>query len=202
MKYQTVGTESGSYGNLTISRGRFGQYKRSRVTPLNPRTVAQAKVREIMTSLAESWRALTDAQMAVWDAFAKDKGMVGTGMQAFMTVNYRTVVGGDAPVLVPPELAQFGIFSCTGLTATVDAEAGTLSLSVEGAANTKAPDGYLVEATRPVSAASEGVFAVVTGLLAAWNTWQHKQINQLKNGQKNGNGTNADPAPAAPPTGA
>ncbi len=50
----------------------------------------------------------------------------------------------------------------------------------------------------PVSAASEGVFAVVTGLLAAWNTWQHRQIAALKNGQKNGNGTQPLAAPPAP----
>ncbi len=84
----------------------------------------------------------------------------------------RTVVGGDAPVLVPPDLAQFWIFSCTGLTATVDAEAGTLSLSVEGAANTKVPDGYLVEATRAVSSGRRNLnseFRVITESAALAN---------------------------------
>ncbi len=50
----------------------------------------------------------------------------------------------------------------------------------------------------PVNTATEGVFAIVTGLLAAWNTWQHRQIAQLKNGQKNSNGTPATVPPAAP----
>ncbi len=70
MKYQTVGTESGSYGNLTISRGRAGQYKRSRVIPLNPRINAQALKRDVLTSLAARWRTLEDSVRAACDAFA------------------------------------------------------------------------------------------------------------------------------------
>jgi hypothetical protein len=50
----------------------------------------------------------------------------------------------------------------------------------------------------PVNTATEGVFAIVTGLLAAWNTWQHRQISLLKNGHKNGNGTSAGSTPATP----
>ncbi len=75
MNYQTVGTESGSYGNLTISCGRAGQYKRSRVIPLNPRTTAHALKRDVLTSLAARWRNLEDSVRAAWDAFAERKGM-------------------------------------------------------------------------------------------------------------------------------
>ncbi len=54
----------------------------------------------------------------------------------------------------------------------------------------------------PASAASETVFALVTGLLAAWNTWQHRQISQLKNGNGNGtgqkNGAGTERGAAAP----
>ncbi len=152
MRYQTVGTERGSYGNLTASRGRFGQYKRGRVTPLNPRTNRQIGVRAIVTALAAQWHALSEAKMLAWDNYARDKGLIGTGMQGYMQVNYNKVAAGAAVVDVPPDNAEFGIFTATGLTATLDAEAGTLSLSLEGAANSKVPDGYQVEATRCLSA--------------------------------------------------
>ncbi len=51
----------------------------------------------------------------------------------------------------------------------------------------------------PMNTATEGVFAVVTGLLAALNTWQHRQIAKLKEAQ-NGTGRTASPAAASAQT--
>ncbi len=166
MKYQTVGTESGSYGNVTFSRSRFGQYKRSRVTPLNPDTPAQRAVRAVLGSLASRWRTLSDAQMSAWDVFAAAKGLTQKGMNAYIQVNALNTLTGSALVQDPPALAEFGILTATGLTATVDAEAGTLNLSVEGAANDLEPAAYIVEATPGLSAGrrnASSAFRVITG---------------------------------------
>ncbi len=152
MKFTCVGTQSGSYGNLTISRGRAGQYIRARVIPLNPQTDGQQTVRSRLANLAKAWRGLTDALRNAWDAFAENAEYIGTGYNAFVGVNGVRVLTGGAILQAPPALASHGMFSATGLTATVDAEAGTLSLSVEGAADTDAPDCYIVEATKPASA--------------------------------------------------
>ncbi len=75
-------------------------------------------------------------------------------------------------VTAPPEVAAFGIFPAAGLTVTVNAEAGTLSLSVDGAQNDLVPDGYIVEATSPKSAGrrnSNSAFRVMTGKAAIAN---------------------------------
>ena len=37
--------------------------------------------------------------------------------------------------------------------------------------------------------AAEGVLALTTAALAAWNTHQHLRIKKLKNGNGNGNGS-------------
>ncbi len=50
----------------------------------------------------------------------------------------------------------------------------------------------------PVSGVTEGVFAIVTAVLAAWNTWQHRQIAALQKNQQAPNGSSL--APAAPPS--
>ncbi len=50
----------------------------------------------------------------------------------------------------------------------------------------------------PINTATEGVFAIVTGLLAAWNTWQHRQIAALQKSQQAGN--TADTPAAGPPS--
>ncbi len=87
-------------------------------------------------------------------------------------VNTLNVQAGEAVVTAPPEVAAFGIFPAAGLTATVDAEAGTLSLSVDGVHNDLVPDGYIAEATSPKSAGrrnSNRAFRVMTGKAAIAN---------------------------------
>ena len=53
----------------------------------------------------------------------------------------------------------------------------------------------------PVGGAAEGVLALATAALAAWNTHQHLQIKKLKNGNGhgNGNGSVASNPPTGPP---
>ncbi len=75
-------------------------------------------------------------------------------------------------VTTPPALAGFGIFTSSGLTATVDAQANTLTLSLDGAANDIAPAKYIVEACKPVSAGRRNVsseYRVITAAAAIAN---------------------------------
>src|SRR5438876_229394 len=57
---------SGSLAGQTSSRNRFGQYVRSRATPVNPNSVAQAAVRARQSNNAAAWRTITDTQRAGW----------------------------------------------------------------------------------------------------------------------------------------
>jgi hypothetical protein len=104
---------SGSYQGLTSSRNRFGQYVRTRATPVNPNTVAQATTRTRQSVNAAAWRALTDSQRAGWadlglqmtrtDSLGQSYTL--TGFQAYVSVNNVLAAAGSSLVSTAPALA-------------------------------------------------------------------------------------------------
>lgn len=113
-----VAPQSGSYQGITASRNRFGQYIRTRATPVQPRTVAQLNQRARMSTNAAAWRALTDAQRAGWldlglsitRTDSLGQGYTLNGFMAYCSVNNNLLDAGDsavsnAPAIVtPPDL--------------------------------------------------------------------------------------------------
>lgn len=103
---------SGSYQGMTASRNRFGQYMRTRASPVQPRTSAQLNQRARMTTNAAAWRALTDAQRAGWlslglsvtrtDSLGSSYTM--NGFMAFCSVNNNKLDAGDAAVTDAPAI--------------------------------------------------------------------------------------------------
>ncbi len=111
MKFLDV-PRSGSYQGITSSRNRFGQYVRTRATPVQPRTPAQLNQRARMTTNAAAWRALTDGQRAGWT----DLGLSITrsdslgssytfnGFMAYCSINNNKLDAGDAAVSDAPAI--------------------------------------------------------------------------------------------------
>jgi hypothetical protein len=164
--------QSGSVGGVTSSRNRFGQYKRARAIPVNPRSAAQGLVRSRMSANAALWRTLTGAQRAGWNDLglsmvrsdALGQSYTLTGFQAFCSVNNTLASSGAAGVLAPPALT-----TPTGLlTGVLTATAATLSF-----AYTTTPLGAGVKAQvfaspqRSAGRAFEGDFRDLQTTLAA-----------------------------------
>ena len=125
--------QSGSIAGVTSSRNRFGQYKRTRATPVNPRSSAQGLVRARMSANAASWRTLTAAQRAGWNDLGLSmvrKDSLGqsytlTGFQTYCSVNNNLVMCGQAVIS-----AATGLVTPSALlTAAVTTTAGTLSVA-------------------------------------------------------------------------
>lgn len=109
---------SGSQAGTTASRNRFGQYKRTRASPVQPGTPAQLNQRALLSTNAAGWRALTDAQRAGWlslGAMISRTDSLGqaytmNGFMAYCSVNNNKVAAGDAGVadapaiVTPPDL--------------------------------------------------------------------------------------------------
>ena len=125
--------QSGSIAGETSSRNRFGQYRRSRATPINPNSNAQGVVRARLGGNAAAWRGLTDNQRAGWTSLgaqmtrADSLGQSYTlsGFQCFNSVNNNLSAAGDssladAPALVTPQAIA---------SVTVTTTAGTLSVA-------------------------------------------------------------------------
>jgi hypothetical protein len=114
MKFLDV-PRSGSYQGITSSRNRYGQYVRTRATPVNPNSTFQGTVRARMAGNAAAWRDLTGIQREGWASLGLSMTRTDslgqtydlTGFQAFCAVNNNNLAAGnsvvnDAPALVTP----------------------------------------------------------------------------------------------------
>lgn len=141
-------------GNVA-SRNRAGAYLRTKVSPVNPSTTAQAEVRNRLGGLSQAWRGLTAAAIASWNnavsSFAKTD-IFGdlknpSGFNLFVRLNSNLLNVGESQLSTPP--LPDDIAALTGLSVT--AETGTESFEVTFAPAADADVSYLVFATAPQS---------------------------------------------------
>lgn len=117
---------SGSYQGVTSSRNRYGQYVRTRATPVQPRSTFQLNQRARFSTNAAGWRGITDAQRAGWAALGlmisrtDSLGQPYTlnGFGAYCCVNNNKLDAGDAVVADAPILVTPADLTTVTLTAT------------------------------------------------------------------------------------
>jgi hypothetical protein len=111
-----AGPQSGARGDEVASRNRSGQFLRKRVSPSNPRTLAQRRAREIMRECARLWGKLTEAQRVAWCVAAGEvlsrpalgKPRPLDGQKFFNKINTVLALCGRQPLLAPPPRPEFG----------------------------------------------------------------------------------------------
>lgn len=126
----------GSIGNQTYLLGRNGQVVRTRAVPSNPNTPQQIITRANLRACAIAFDALTQAQIAAWNAAAADQqtkarlGMSGamTGLQYFVKVNGVLMENGQARVTDPPVVPA--IAAAGADTASFENDGGVLTASI------------------------------------------------------------------------
>lgn len=121
--------QSGSVGGVTSSRNRYGQYRRSRATPVNPNSSAQGAVRARLAAAAAQWRQLTANQRAGWTGLAQGINRTDslgqsaslTGFSAFCSINQTLQNCGSAMVLDAPAMSTPDALSTLVVTLTAAA---------------------------------------------------------------------------------
>lgn len=101
---------SGSYAGVTSSRNRFGQYRRTRATPVNPASSFQQAVRARMSGNATLWKSLTAVQREGWASLGdliQRTDSLGqtytlTGFMAYCLVNNNNLAAGNVVVSDAP----------------------------------------------------------------------------------------------------
>lgn len=132
-----AGQLSGSVGSQTASRNAFGSYFRQRVNPVQPRTPAQTSIRALFTALATQWRDLTEAQRTAWGILGGQMQRLDplgqtynlSGFQAFISVNLRRLVAGQATVDDAPTFQDVPELE---ITAAAYSLAGTFTVTFTG----------------------------------------------------------------------
>jgi hypothetical protein len=110
-----AGPQSGARGDEVASRNRSGQFLRKRVSPKNPRTAAQRRVRNYMRTFSRLWNKLTEPQRVAWCAAACEvlsrpklgKPRPLDGQKLFNKINTVLAICGKEPLLQPPPRPEF-----------------------------------------------------------------------------------------------
>lgn len=95
---------------VVATKGHAGSFMRKKVSPIQPRTQSQRNVRADFTANSKAWSALTQTQIAGWNALAKatpKKDRFGnsvtlTGLQLYQSLSRNLSTIGVAPVSTPP----------------------------------------------------------------------------------------------------
>lgn len=146
---------SGKIGGHVAAKNRGGAYLRTKVTPLNPNTAAQAGARSLLASLSTAWAGLTDAQRKSWnDAVANfaTTDIFGdlrnpSGINLFVKLNANLSNSGQALLDSAPEKMEVPFAQITG------AEMDLSDVSIMIVRNGAAFDAgiFKIQATPPLS---------------------------------------------------
>lgn len=156
IKYSALVSEtSGKLNGSVAAKNKGGAYLRNKVTPTNPQTAAQNLVRNRLTTFAQSWRMLSQAEISSWNAAVnnfKKSGSFGdqlilSGSQLYQSINNNLAIAGQAPITLPPLPS-----GCPALTALAVATMSDIVMTVSFAP-TPVPDdtSLIIEATKGVS---------------------------------------------------
>jgi hypothetical protein len=148
-------------GGHVASKNKSGAYLRTKVTPVNRQSVRQSAVRSLLTTIAQAWRGLTQAQRDSWNSAVsnfKKTNIFGdivhpSGFNLFQKLNNNIIALGGTLVASPPVVTDLDGFTSLALTYAVVTPA--LSLAFTGASGSD--HGYKLLATPPVSAGKEFV---------------------------------------------
>ncbi len=111
LKFGAIVTDGrGKIGGHVASKNRAGAYLRTKVTPSNPNTVAQAQARGILASLSQTWQTLTDSQRSGWNDAVKEWGTTDifgdikkpSGINLFVKLNANLISVGFPQLLDVP----------------------------------------------------------------------------------------------------
>lgn len=146
----------GKINGHVASKNHAGDFLRTKVTPLNPRTASQTLVRSYIASLSAAWRGLTAAQRTAWnsavsgyaktDVFGDKKNP--TGFNLYMGLNKNLKDVSQSTISTPALPAAVSTVTITNATAA----AGTPALSITLSGNIPAGTSAKIMATPGISA--------------------------------------------------
>lgn len=146
----------GKLGGHVFTKTRSGATMRTKVTPVNPQSPAQAAARSRLGSQSQAWRGLSEAQRTAWNDLAQRTGKTNifgdqyfpTGKNLFTGLNSNLMLVDVNPKPDAPELVQMPVI--TAMSPVVKATDLEINLGIvtEG---TVEDTQIIIEATAPQS---------------------------------------------------
>jgi hypothetical protein len=183
VKYSALVSEMRNKLNGSVmSKNRYGNYIRNKVTPVNPQTSYQLAQRSALASLSAGWRSLTQEQRDNWSNSAKDRprtdifgdAKILTGQALYVSANLNLQAAGTALIDTPGQLTDVPLMVISSIN--FEFETGVFAVAAFGISPTTVPAGFklIVYCTPGVSAGVSfvknrfrylGVFSPVTGVV-------------------------------------
>jgi hypothetical protein len=144
----------GKINGHVASKGRYGNYLRNKVTPVNRNSVAQQGVRAAFTLITQSWKGIGEAAIKAFNDESKNYARLNifgdnlplSGFNLFAKLNGNLLAIGEAPISAVP--AHSPVQGVTSMSCEIDTNVMTLSMpSALGAG-----ESAIVYATPPLSA--------------------------------------------------
>lgn len=119
----------GKLGGQVFSKNRAGAYVRTKVTPSNPRTIAQMESRAILGAQSSAWNQLTDPQRLTWEGAVenwKKTDIFGdlktpSGKSLFVRINKNLEQSAQTTLLIAPDKMEIPVVSATGVAIDITA---------------------------------------------------------------------------------
>ncbi len=151
----------GKLNGSVFSKNTYGAYIRTKVTPVNPQTVAQQISRNFMTTVAQAWRGITQLQRDLWNQSAVNftrTNIFGdnvqlTGFNLYMRLNKNLLEIGGSMIANAPQPADVPGFET--LSVVADTGLGTMNATFSPAISASVD--VQVFATAPLSAGKQFV---------------------------------------------
>lgn len=176
IKFGAIVTDGrGKIGGHVASKNRAGAYIRTKVTPVNPQTSAQALARNRLAGISEAWRGLTQAQRNAWNAAVGDYARTDifgdlkspSGFNLYQQLNNNLILAGEAGLTSPP--AVEAVDALTSLSIVAEDATVAESLTLTFAPAIAADHQIKIFATAPQSAGKNFVKSEYRLILMADN---------------------------------
>jgi hypothetical protein len=116
-------------GGHVMSKNRAGAYMRTKVTPVNPRSIDQENTRNRLSSISTSWDGLSSSQISAWNSAVSQWSHTDifgdikhpSGFNLFQKLNNNILRVGGTALTTPPvkvELSFLGKLTCGTVAAS------------------------------------------------------------------------------------
>lgn len=146
----------GKLGGHVFTKTKSGATMRTKVTPVNPKTSAQAAARSRLGGNSQAWASLSEAQRRGWNTLASETSKTNifgdqyfpSGKNLFTSVNNNLVMTGNPSISNTPTFGELPFI--VDMQAVVDTVVETilLDISLDGSVADMA---LVIEATQPSS---------------------------------------------------
>lgn len=146
----------GKLGGHVFTKTKSGATMRTKVTPVNPQTAAQASARSRLGGNSQAWASLSEEQRSGWNALASETSKTNifgdqyfpSGKNLFTSVNNNLIMTGNASIANAPTFIELPFITLMVVAVTVSNGEISLQVDITGSSVGTA---LVIEASKPSS---------------------------------------------------